>query len=73
VIYKGKVTSIEDPEDRNNDYTRACVMPSAGDGVVTRPLTIPQYLRGQSVSLAPDAEVVYVVFDDGSGVILTQL
>ena len=48
MIQKGKISSVEGKADRNGDKTTARVLPSTADSMVTRPLTIPWYLRGDS-------------------------
>ena len=44
-IEKGVILTIEGPVDRNGDNTRARVQPQAKAGLVSRPLTIPWWLR----------------------------
>ncbi|MBQ2741927.1 MAG: pre-mRNA-splicing factor [Oscillospiraceae bacterium] len=73
MIQKGTISSIEGASDRNGDPTRARVLPSTADGAVTRPLTIPWYLRGEMGNLAPGTEVIYAVFEDGTGSIITRM
>ncbi|MBE7708901.1 MAG: pre-mRNA-splicing factor [Cyanobacteria bacterium SIG32] len=69
-ILKGKISSIEsEPIDANNHATTAKVVSLIG-GAVTRPLVIPWYLRGTMGNLAPETEVVYVLFEDKTGYIL---
>ena len=72
-IQKGTISSVEGKTDRNGDKTTARVLPSTADGAVTRPLTIPWWLRGSMGNLKPDDEVVFVVFEDGTGVILSRM
>ena len=73
MIQKGTISSIEGAPDRNGDPTRARVLPSTADGAVTRPLTIPWYLRGEMGNLSPGTEVIYTMFEDGTGAILTRM
>lgn len=73
MIQKGTISSIEGASDRNGDPTKARVLPSTADGAVTRPLTIPWYLRGEMGNLAPGTEVIYAVFEDGTGSIITRM
>ena len=47
MIQKGKISSVEGEPDRNGDKTTARVLPCTADSLVTRPLTIPWYLRGE--------------------------
>ncbi|MGI5900472.1 MAG: pre-mRNA-splicing factor [Christensenellales bacterium] len=73
MIQKGKVSSQEGPVDRNGDMTRAKVLPSNADGVVTAPITIPWWLRGEMGQLAPGTDIAFALFEDGSGVILSRM
>lgn len=73
MIQKGTISSVEGKADRNGDKTKARVLPCTADGMVTRPLTIPWWLRGKMGNLKPDDEVAYVMFEDGTGVILTRM
>lgn len=73
MIQKGTISSVEGKTDRNGDKTTARVLPSTADGAVTRPLTIPWWLRGQMGNLKPDDEVAYAIFEDGTGVILSRM
>lgn len=61
-IDKGKISAIKG--------NTAEVIPSQAGGTVTPPLTIPALLKG---NLQVNTEVVYVVFDDNTGVILDRL
>ena len=62
MIQKGKISSVEGKADRNGDKTTARVLPSTADSMVTRPLTIPWYLRGEMGNLTPGTEVAYAMF-----------
>ena len=73
MIQKGKISSIEGEPDRNGDKTTARVLPSTADSLVTRPLTIPWYLRGDMGNLSPGIEVAYAMFEDGTGLILSRM
>ena len=73
MIQKGTISSVEGKADRNGDKTTARVLPCTADGAVTRPLTIPWWLRGKMGHLKPDDEVAYAVFEDGSGIILARM
>ena len=73
MIQKGKISSIEGEPDRNGDKTTARVLPSTADSLVTRPLTIPWYLRGDMGNLSPGVEVAYALFEDGTGLILSRM
>ena len=72
MIQKGKISSVEGKADRNGDKTTARVLPSTADSMVTRPLTIPWYLRGEMGNLTPGTEVAYAMFEDGTGIIDTD-
>ncbi|XCH78335.1 MAG: pre-mRNA-splicing factor [Candidatus Dehalobacter alkaniphilus] len=72
-IQKGTISSIEGEVDRNGDRTKARVLPSTSGGSVTRPLTIPWWLRGQIGNLAPGVEVAFALFEDSTGIILTRM
>lgn len=73
MIQKGTISSVEGDPDRNDDKTKARVLPCTADGMVTRPLTIPWWLRGKMGNLKPGDEVAYVMFEDGTGAILTRM
>lgn len=72
-IEKGTILTIEGPADRNGDPTRARVSPSQNSSLVSRPVTIPWYMRGGSGSLEKGTEVAYVLFDDHTGLIIGRL
>ena len=73
MIQKGKISTVEGAADRNGDKTTARVLPCTADGMVTRPLTIPWWLRGKMGNLKPDDEVAYAMFEDGTGIILSRM
>lgn len=73
MIQKGKISTVEGAADRNGDKTTARVLPCTADGMVTRPLTIPWWLRGKMGNLKPGDEVAYAMFEDGTGIILTRM
>lgn len=68
-IQRGKISTIEGPEDENGYSTRARVIPERADDVVTKPLVIVEQLRG-SDKLTKGAEVVFAIFPDQTGIIL---
>lgn len=72
-IQKGTISSIEGNVDRNGNKTTARILPNTADGIVTRALTIPWWLRGKMGNLTPGTEVVYVVFEDGNGILLSRV
>lgn len=61
-IYKGKIGSISGNTAR--------VIPSDASGKPTAKITIPWHLRGDSGKLKKGTEVVYVEFDDSTGLLL---
>ena len=73
MIQKGKISTVEGAADRNGDKTTARVLPCTADGRVTRPLTIPWWLRGKMGNLKPGDEVAYAMFEDGTGIILSRM
>lgn len=73
MIQKGTISAMAGEVDRNGDKTAARVLPSTADGVVTRGLTIPWWLRGDMGALAPGVEVAYAAFEDGTGIILARM
>ena len=73
MIQKGKISTVEGAADRNGDKTTARVLPCTADGMVTRPLTIPRWLRGKMGNLKPGDEVAYAMFEDGTGIILSRM
>lgn len=72
-IQKGIVSSIENGKDQNGNPTSARILPTTSDGMVTRPLVIPWWLRGKMGNLSPGMEVAYAVFDDGTGILLSRM
>jgi|UniRef100_UPI003FEF3E63 hypothetical protein len=73
MIQKGKISTVEGAADRNGDKTMARALPCTADGMVTRPLTIPWWLRGKMGNLKPGDEVAYAMFEDGTGIILSRM
>lgn len=73
MIQKGKISTVEGAADRNGDKTTARVLPCTADSMVTRPLTIPWWLRGKMGNLKPGDEVAYAMFEDGTGIILSRM
>lgn len=72
-IEKGIVLTIEGEPDRNENPTQARVQSKTAAGTTTLPLTIPWYLRGSMGMLEKGTEVVYALFDDATGVILSRM
>lgn len=73
MIEKGIILTIEGEVDRNENFTKARVQSTTAEGTITLPLTIPWYLRGSMGMLTKGTEVVYVVFNDATGVILSRM
>ncbi len=73
MIQKGKISTVEGAADRNGDKTTARVLPCTANGMVTRPLTIPWWLRGKMGNLKPGDEVAYAMFEDGTGIIISRM
>ena len=73
MIIKGKILTIEGPKDGNGNFTRARCCPIHKEGLVSRPLTLPFYLRGKFGNLSKGVEVAYVVFPDESGIVLERM
>lgn len=73
MIDKGIILTIEGEVDRNGNLTKARVQSTTAEGTTTLPLTIPWYLRGSMGLLAKGTEVVYALFNDATGVILTRM
>ena len=61
-INKGKIASISGNTAR--------VVPCDASGEATARITIPRHLRGDAGNLKKGTDVVYVVFDDATGLIL---
>lgn len=64
-LQKGYISTIEGNTAR--------VVPDQVDGSVTKPLTIHASLRGDAGSLKKGTAVVFVVFSDRSGLILSRV
>lgn len=72
MIEKGVILTIDGGLDRNQNYTKATVQATSAEGTSTLPLTIPWYLRGSMGMLQKGTEVVYALFDDESGIIVSR-
>lgn len=74
MLQKGTISSIEqDKTDKDDNPTTARVLPCTADSLVTLPLTIQWWLRGEMGSLEVGDEVVYCMFEDGSGTIIARM
>ena len=72
-LQKGKISDIlQDKLDRNNDPIYARVLPLNADGVVTLPLVIMWWLRGEMGQLEVNTEVFFATVEDGSGIIFAR-
>lgn len=72
-VEKGVVLTIEGPIDKNGNKTTARVQSMNASGTTTLPLTIPWNLRGSMGNLSKGVEVVYAIFDDATGLILSRM
>lgn len=61
-IDKGKITSIDGNSVR--------VVPCNESGLVSARVVVPWHLRDSSGNLAKGTEVIYVIFDDQTGILL---
>ena len=61
-IDKGKITSIDGNSVR--------VVPCNESGLVSARMVVPWHLRDSSGNLAKGTEVIYVIFDDQTGILL---
>ena len=52
---KGKVSSLAGPNDQNGNPTKARIVPGAMPDIVTGPLVIPWWLRGEMGGLKPES------------------
>ncbi len=64
MIEKGVISTV------SGDGKTATAIPSFSDAPVSAPLTIPFFLAG---SLTPGMPVVYVQFEDNTGVVLVRM
>lgn len=73
IIDKGVIVSLSGELDASGDYTKAKVQSVFSEGTTTMPLTIPTHLRGNKGMLKKGTEVVYTVFSDETGMILSRM
>lgn len=71
-IQKGKISTIEGPLDENGNNTKARIIPEQADGVVTKPLVLAKQLRGDAGKLTKGTDVIFAVFPDQSGIVLSR-
>ena len=71
-IDKGKISSFEVEKDRNDDYTKARVLPNTAQTMPTRPLVISWHLRGKMGNLKVGDEVWFALSNDLTGIILER-
>lgn len=71
-IRKGKISTFTSDIDENSNPKSASVISSTSSSLISRPLVIPWYLRGKSGNLSVGTEVVYALFEDMSGIILSR-
>lgn len=72
MIGHGKIHKIESETDSNGCAIKARVLPSTSDTAPTMPLTIPWWLRGTLGNLSVGTDVVFAVFEDLSGIIISR-
>lgn len=68
-IQKGKISAFGE-QDNNGNYKTASVINTLSANSITRQLVIPKNLRGKTANLEINTDVIYVVFDDTTGIIL---
>lgn len=68
-VYRGIISTLEEPYDDEGNATKARVA-SADSGLLTRALTVPRRLRGET--LTKGTGVLYVEYPDSSGAILMR-
>lgn len=66
-VIKGIILNIE------ADGTRARVRPCTEEGLVSRLVTIPWHMRGATGNLTKTTEVVFILFEDQSGILLSRM
>lgn len=71
-IEKGVILSLSNPDDNGNN-SKASVQSTTAVGTSTLPLTIPWWLRGSMGNLSKGTEVVYALFNDASGLIISRM
>lgn len=72
MIDKGKISSFETDVDRNGDFIKARVLPSAAQSMPTRPLIISWHLRGVMGNLKVGDSVWFALANDLTGIILER-
>ena len=72
-LQKGIILTLEGPNDRNGQPTRARVQSTSADGTSTMPITIPWYIRGTMGDLQKGTEVAYAKFDDETGILISRM
>ena len=73
LIGKGRATAIYGPKDRCGDDTLATVEPYEHPDEVTPRLVIPWFYRGPTGNIKPGDEVVFILFEDHTGIILDRM
>ncbi|MCM1388089.1 MAG: hypothetical protein NC231_12235 [Bacillus sp. (in: Bacteria)] len=71
-IEKGVILTLGGEPDRNDNYTKATVQATSAEGTPTLPLVIPWYLRGSMGMLQKGTEIIYALFEDESGILLSR-
>lgn len=68
----GRIHRIEAMTDEHGCPTMARVLPSTSDTAPTMPLVIPWWLRGTLGNLETGTDVVFAVFEDRTGIIISR-
>ena len=72
-IEKGVVLTLEGELDRNDNFTMAKVQALTAEGTSTLPIAIPWYLRGSMGNLEKGTEIVFALFEDETGIIISRM
>ena len=72
MIGHGKIHKIESATDEHGCPIKARVLPSTSDAAPTMPLVIPWWLRGTLGNLEVGTDVVFTVFEDLTGLIISR-
>lgn len=72
ILEHGVIQHIEPETDEYGWAIKARVLPATTAAAPTRPLVIPYWLRGPYADLAVGTDVVFCVFDDMTGLIISR-
>lgn len=73
VVQKGIILTLEGEFDKNGNPKKARVQSASAEGTSTLPITIPWYLRGEMGRLEKGTEIVFVIFEDSTGIIVSRM